>query len=354
MTLPKYGTYRESGVEWLGQIPARWEIDRLKRRCEVFPSNVDKKSIDGEQSVRLCNYTDVYYSDRITPAMSFMQATATRDQIDRFGLRAGDTIFTKDSETADDIGVSALVDADMPDVVCGYHLSIARPRSGTHGAFVKRLFDAHFTKARFAVLANGLTRVGLNQYAVDNLELPWPPLEEQIAIASFLDRETAKIDAMIAEQERLLALLAAKRQASISHAVTRGLDPTAPLKDSGIPWLGEVPKHWRVQLLKRAFASIDYGISESLSLDGDTAVLRMGNIQNGRVMLEDLRFVNSVEEGLLLREGDLLFNRTNSLDLVGKVGLFCGGVSGPVSFASYLVRLRCSSEYEPRYFSYLC
>jgi len=250
MSLPTYPEYKDSGVEWLGAIPSNWTTDRLKRRCHVFPSNVDKKSVDGERAVRLCNYTDVYYNDRIVPDMSLMDATATDQQIAKFTLRAGDTVFTKDSESADDIGVAAYVPSDLPGIVCGYHLSIARPIVGTNGAYVKWLFDARYTKARFAVLANGLTRVGLNQYAVDNMELPWPPFEEQVAIASFLDRETAKIDALIAEQEKLLALLAEKRQATISHAVTRGLDPKAPMKDSGIPWLGEVPAHWEVSPLK--------------------------------------------------------------------------------------------------------
>jgi type I restriction enzyme S subunit len=104
MSIPRYPAYKDSGVEWLGQVPAHWKVDRLKRICQVFPSNVDKKSVDGETFIRLCNYTDVYYNETITKEMDFMPATASEDQIARFGLRAGDTLITKDSETADDIG----------------------------------------------------------------------------------------------------------------------------------------------------------------------------------------------------------------------------------------------------------
>jgi type I restriction enzyme S subunit len=97
VSVPAYPAYKDSGVEWLGEVPVHWEVTRLKRACEVFPSNVDKKSADGQTAVRLCNYTDVYYNDVIRADMPFMEATATDEQISRFTLQRGDTIFTKDS-----------------------------------------------------------------------------------------------------------------------------------------------------------------------------------------------------------------------------------------------------------------
>ncbi len=215
---------KSSGIEWLGDVPAHWEIKRLKRACHVFPSNVDKKSHDGETPVLLCNYTDVYYNDTIIAGMDFMAATASSDQIAKFTLRAGDTIITKDSETADDIAISAYVPADLPGVVCGYHLSMVRPLSETAGAFVKRLFDSSYAKSCFAVLANGLTRVGLGQYELDNVELPFPPLAEQTRIAEFLDAETARFDTLTAEAQRAIDLLQERRTALISAAVTGQID----------------------------------------------------------------------------------------------------------------------------------
>lgn len=259
MSFPRYPEYKNSGVEWLGDVPRHWEVLRLKHTCEVFPSNVDKHARDEEPPVRLCNYTDVYYNERITADMPFMEATASEEQIARFTLKGGDTIVTKDSETADDIAIAAYVPEDLPGVVCGYHLSMVRPRGSTCGAFVKRLFDSAYAKAKFEVTANGLTRVGLGQYALDNVELPFPPQDEQQAIASFLDRETAKIDVLVAEQEKLITLLKEKRQVVISHAVTKGLDPTVPMKDSGVEWLGEVPVHWEAITLRRCVAAIQTG-----------------------------------------------------------------------------------------------
>jgi type I restriction enzyme S subunit len=293
LSFPRYPKYKPSGVEWLGDVPEHWEVKRLKRACHVFPSNVDKKSYEGETPVRLCNYTDVYHNETITADMDFMAATASTDQISKFTLRGGDTIITKDSETADDIAIGAYVPVDLPGVVCGYHLSMVRPMRETDGAFVKRFFDSSYAKSCFAVRANGLTRVGLGQYELDNVEIPFPPSLEQTRIAAFLDRETGKIDTLVAEQRRLMTLLKEKRQAVISHAVTRGLNPQAPLKPSGIEWLGDIPAHWDVIALKRLIeqgTSISYGIAQpGEPLEDGIPFVQTTNMSSGAFSLESLQ-----------------------------------------------------------------
>ena len=280
MSFPRYESYKDSGVEWLGEVPEHWDVKRLKQVCEVFPSNVDKKTYENETPILLCNYTDVYYNENITPHIDFMAATASADQIKKFTLRGGDTIITKDSETADDIAIAAYVPQNMPGVICGYHLSMIRPREATCGAFMKRLFDSIYVKSCCAVYANGLTRVGLGQYALDNLEMPFPPKTEQQTIAAFLDRETAKIDALIDEQQRLIELLKEKRQSVISHAVTKGLNPNVPMKDSGVEWLGDVPEHWEVLkggAIGRIFGSEQ--VSEQYVKDeGELPFIKVGSL----------------------------------------------------------------------------
>ncbi len=104
-----------------------WQTALLKRVASIRVSNVDKKSVEGDPSVRLCNYTDVYYRDLIDPSQDFMRATASREQVDAFRLETGDVIITKDSESADDIGVPTYVEAGASDLVCGYHLALIRP-----------------------------------------------------------------------------------------------------------------------------------------------------------------------------------------------------------------------------------
>ncbi|MEJ7809768.1 MAG: restriction endonuclease subunit S [Gemmatimonadaceae bacterium] len=307
MSFPRYPKYKDSGVEWLGEVPAHWEVKRLKRAAHVFPSNVDKKSYEGETPVLLCNYTDVYYNETITPAIDFMPATASADQIAKFTLRAGDTIITKDSETADDIAIAAYVPEDLPGVVCGYHLAVVRPEDGYAGAFIKRLFDSNYAKSCFAVLANGLTRMGLGQHELDNVEFPFPPRDEQCLIARFLEREVAKIDALVTEQQRLIELLEEKRQAVISHAVTQGLNPDVPMKPSGVEWLGDVPERWemkRLRVLFRQEKRQNQEGKEVLSVYRDYGVIRKSS--------RDDNF-NKTPENLdayqLVNRGDLVINK---------------------------------------------
>ncbi|WP_296331476.1 restriction endonuclease subunit S [Reyranella sp.] len=308
-------------MEWLGDIPEHWHVRRLKHVCQVTPSNVDKKSHEGETAVALCNYTDVYYNDTIVADMNFMPATASDDQIAKFTLRAGDTIITKDSETADDIAVAAYVPNDLPGVVCGYHLSIVRPLAGTHGAFVKRFFDSSYAKSCFAVRANGLTRVGLSQYQIDNVILPVPPSTEQALIATFLDCETAKIDALIAEQQRLIELLKEKRQAVISHAVTKGLNPNARMKPSGIEWLGDIPEHWAITPLKWLTdpkRPIMYGIVlPGPDVSEGIPILKGGNVKPSRMNLQSMaRTTPEIEAPYArarLKKGDLVYSIRGSI-----------------------------------------
>lgn len=351
--LKPYLAYKDSGVEWLGEIPEHWTVRRLKAIADVRLSNVDKKSVEGEASVRLCNYVDVYYHDRITPDLEFMSATATREQVRRFSLLAGDVLITKDSESWTDIAVPAVVTTDLPDVLCGYHLALVRPTADCHGSFLARAFSSVGTRDQFQVAANGITRFGLGDDAVRTGVFATPPLEEQRAIAAFLDRETARVDALVAKKERLVELLQEKRTALITRTVTKGIDPNVPTKDSGVEWLGEIPTHWEVLPLKRLLRRCEYGISESLAETGDVRVLTMAHIQDGEVILPESGGVPEVEDELLLDQHDLLFNRTNSGELVGKVGMFRGSRTDRVSFASYLVRMTAREGVSPTYLNFL-
>jgi len=148
-------------------------------------------------------------------------------------------------------------------------------------------------------------------------------------------------------------LLEEKRSALITHAVTRGLNPNAPLRDSGIEWLGQIPAHWEVLQLKRTFRGCNYGTSESSSGVGSIRVLGMGNVQEGEIVLPEFGVTDEIDDNLLLNTNDLLFNRTNSRELVGKVGIFRGVREDRVAFASYLVRLRCNPRAEPEYLNFL-
>jgi type I restriction enzyme S subunit len=194
--------------KWLGSLPAGWAGARLFEVAEAWVSNVDKHSVDNQAAVRLCNYVDVYKNDFIVESLDYMAATATREQIKRFRIRVGDTLITKDSETADDIGIPAFVEYEAADLISGYHLAIARP--DPEKVSPKFLFWALRSEPiarQWGVLASGVTRVGIRSTDLNKVTIPRPPLDEQRAIADFLDRETTQIDALVAKQEELIALL---------------------------------------------------------------------------------------------------------------------------------------------------
>ena len=193
----------------------------LKRAAQLLTSNVDKKTVDDEMLVRLCNYVDVYKNEVITAELEMMTASASAEQIARLGLRGGDVIFTKDSETADDIAVPAYVPNDLPGVVCGYHLAIARTFPEIMvGRFLYWCLRSRRVMDQFEFSANGVTRYGLSQAATGSVLVPAPELEEQRRVAERLDDLNGQVVRLLAELERSRELLNERMAAIITATVT--------------------------------------------------------------------------------------------------------------------------------------
>lgn len=216
---------KPSGIDWLGKVPAHWDVRRLRNTAEMRVSNVDKLTNDDEESVRLCNYVDVYKNDRINDQISFMRATATSDEVERFRLKIGDVLITKDSEAWNDIGIPSLVEYSASDLVCGYHLALLRPHDkllmGGYGLYALRIPGIAY---QFYVRANGVTRFGLSQNSIKDVIIPVPPLAEQAAIVKYLDNATANIDATINRAKQEISLLNEYRTSLIADVVTGKLD----------------------------------------------------------------------------------------------------------------------------------
>ena len=248
----------------------------------------------------------------------------------------------------------APIQAPPDNLIVSTGFAVVRPCAGVlDAAFGRYALREPSFLAEVEMRSVGVSYPAVNASDLGDIPVHLPPEPNQRAIADYLDREMAWLDALVAVKERVLALLAEKRRALITRAVTRGLDPRAPLRDSGIPWLGEIPAHWTQGHLKRALIGVDYGISTSVDTGGAIAVLRMGDLRDGELDYSRLGFVEEIDDALLLQRGDLVFNRTNSLDQIGKVALFRGTEEYPVSFASYLVRFRCSPSVLPEFLNYL-
>ena len=215
--LKPYPAYKDSGVEWLGDVPAHWKVRRLRNVAELRVSNVDKHTKESETPVRLCNYVDVYKNDRIRSGMPFMAATATADELERFRLRSGDVLITKDSEAWDDIGVPALVQEVDNDVVSGYHLALLRSDAGhLNGEFLYRAVQNRGVAYQFHVRANGVTRYGLSHEAIKSVCLPVPPLAEQATIVRFLNHADRRIRRYIRAKQKLVGAAASRTERETS------------------------------------------------------------------------------------------------------------------------------------------
>lgn len=246
--------------KWLGDIPAGWTGARLFEVADAWTSNVDKHSVEGQPSVRLCNYVDVYKNDSIVDSLDFMAATATREQIRKFRIRVGDTLITKDSETADDIGVPAFVEYEADDLICGYHLAIIRPHTKkVVPKFLYWTLDSEPIARQWGVTAAGVTRVGIRSTDLNKVTIPLPSPDEQRAIAEFLDHETAQIDALVAKQEELIRHLEERRLAVITTTTLTGLrgeesgehDVTRWGSSLAVePWLVRAPHTWGMERFK--------------------------------------------------------------------------------------------------------
>lgn len=316
----RYPAYRDSGVDWLGEVPEGWEVAPLRR-------------------IAVLNYGDALASD-------------IRDESGRvevFGSNGPVGFHT----SANALGPTILVgrkgsygalnwsEADCFAIDTVYFVD----RTGTRANLRWLFYALHL--ARFEGSSQDTGVPGLSRNVAYGARLPLPPLPEQTAIAAFLDRETAKIDALVAEQRRLIALLREKRQAVISHAVTRGLNPEAPLKPSGIDWLGDVPEGWEVVQLRRLIKAFEQGYSPDCfaypAAPGEWGVLKSGCVNRGIYREEENKALPPNVEPRPQWEvapGDLLMSRASgSPELIGSVAVV-GDTQGRILMSDKIFRLK--------------
>ena len=295
MSFARYPAYKDSGVEWLGEVPAHWEVFALKwlvglRSGEAITA--DSINEDGDYPVfggnGLRGYTDTFTHD------------GRFALIGRQGALCGNVNYASGKFWASE------------------HAVVATPRMPLETRWLGELLRV-MNLGQHSVAA---AQPGLAVEIIGSLRIPIPPAAEQTAIATFLDLETAKIDALVAEQERLIELLKEKRQAVISHAVTKGLDPSVPMKDSGVEWLGEVPTHWNVGRLASLF------VARAEAGSGDLPVLSV-SIHHG---VSDAELDEGVLERKVTRSEDRSkYKRVHPDDLVYNMMRAWQGAFGAVT-----------------------
>lgn len=355
MRLEPYSSYKDVDHSSLKAVPSAWQVRQLKHVAKFQNSNVDKVSSDDEEIVKLCNYTDVYYNEKIHDGINFMRATASAKEIRQFSLRRGDVLITKDSEDRNDIGVPAIVAEDINRLVCGYHLTLIRPDRKLSSEFLLRYLQSDLAKYQFKIRASGVTRYSLGQDAIGSLLLSMPTFQEQELIVRFLDYQTARIDRLIEKQQRLIELLDEKRQAVISHAVTKGLNPNTPMKNSGVDWIPDMPEHWVIGKIKWYLETTSGGTPPSNHpnnyYDGDIPWLRTLDLNNHEVLDHEI----SIAEKALKETSARMVPRDSVLiAMYGGSGTI--GKNGLLTFNSAINQAICAflpnANIDPRYLHY--
>jgi type I restriction enzyme, S subunit len=248
MSFPRYPAYKPSGVEWLGEVPEHWDVTALKHGYVVTLGKMLQPEAlsEGDMLLPYLRAANIRWSGVDGSDIKTMWFSA-RDR-DHLRLKFGDLLVSEGG----DVGRSALWKGEVDECYFQNSVNRVRPSNGNLTSFLRYWMSTMKDKGFIDVLCNKSTIAHFTAEKVGAVPVPLPPVDEQHAILSFLDHETAKLDALIAEQQRLIELLQEKRQAVISHAVTKGLNPDVPMKDSGVEWLGEVPEHWSLVRLKHA------------------------------------------------------------------------------------------------------
>ena len=359
MSFPRYPKYKDSGVEWLGNVPEHWEVGKCGFYLTVlsgfaFPS----AGFSGDASnAKLLRGINVGVSKLKWDETVYWQRMEG-DDLDIYELTAGDVVIGMDRPLiGDGMRVAKVTPSDLPCLLLQRVASL-NTDDRLLGDYLLGFLSSEMFVAHFSPETTGVSVPHISPEQIGNFVIAVPPLHEQARIVAFLDCETAKIDELVAEQRRLIELLKEKRQAVISHAVTKGLNPNAPMKPSGIEWLGDVPEHWMVKPLGR-LGQLQNGLNiggEAFGA-GDPFVSYGDVYKNANVPTIPSGLVlstSSDQEKYDLDIGDVLFTRTSeTVDDIG-VASTCLCPIPRVTFAGFLIRFRpIKGLLEPRYSTFL-
>lgn len=318
MSFPRYPKYKDSGVEWLGDVPEHWEVSQSRR---MFVARSEP----------------AWPSDRMLTVSQKYGVLLQSDFVEREGRRVVEVIMGTESlkhVEPDDFIISMRsfqggIEWCRLRGSTSFHYVMLKPVKGVFPGYFAHLFKST-TYIQALRTTTDLIRDGQELRYSNFAQVPLPvvPLDEQTAIAAFLDRETAKIDALVAEQERLIELLKEKRQAVISHAVTKGLNPDAPMKDSGVEWLGEIPAHWSITSIRRVIRGIEQGWSPEClgrpAAPDEWGIVKSGCVNRGTYSDQENKALPETLEPMPeyeIQVGDVLMSRASgSPELLGSAG----------------------------------
>ena len=341
MQFKQYPNYKPSGVEWLGDVPEHWQVKPNKYVFKI------QKRIAGTLGFNVLSITQKGLKIKdIESNAGQMAQDYSKYQI----VNVGDFAMNHMDLLTGWIDIAKVTGVTSPD----YRVFEVRNEKVNKEYFL-HLFQLGYRDKILFAFGQGAAQMGrwrLQSEAFNTLKMPSPSIEEQQKIVSFLDTETARIDNLIAKQEKLIELLEEQRKSIISHAVTKGLNPNVPMKDSGVEWLGEVPEHWIVCLFKRQIVRNDGGVwGEEPTGHNDTIVFRSTEqTMDGRwnIVNPALRNLSDKEKkSALLEEGDLLLTKSSGSSLhIGKTTLVDVEIAkNRCCYSNFMQRIRTTKTY---------
>lgn len=341
-----YPQYKDSGFGWLGNIPTHWVVSPIKWQIEKVSGGAWGQDPNGVEDTFVLRSTEQTHDgewkieDPASRRLSPQEAESTL-------LKEDDLLMTKSSGSSLHIGKTTIVTGEIAKLRCGYSNFMQRIRIKEDyiARFYWYIFNNELARKQLDYLSSSTTGLAnLNATVIGEIICSNPPKVEQEKIVYFLDHETAKIDTLIDKQQQLIQLLKEKRQAVISHAVTKGLNPNAPMRDSGVEWLGEVPEHWEVKRL-RYLGTCQNGINIGAEYFGSGfPFVSYGDAYKNEVLPEyGSGLVESTEQDRIsysVHVGDVIFTRTS--ETVEEIGLssVCLKAIKDATFAGFLIRFR--------------
>lgn len=349
MSVAPYPEYKDSGVEWIGAVPAHWNVLAIKRLSPVqrgaSPRPIDDpRYFDDDGEFAWVRIADVTASDGVlretTQRLSALGASLSVQ------IAPGELFIS----IAGSVGKPCIAGIKA----CIHDGFVYFPRLQDYRGLLFRIFEAGHC---YAGLGKMGTQLNLNTDTIGAIKVPVASPEEQSAIAAFLDQETGKIDALVAEQERLIALLKEKRQTVISQAVTKGLNPNAPMKDSGIEWLGQVPAHWavvRIKSISLLITSGPRGWSDRIT-DNGALFIQSGDLaEDMKLNLETAKRVPLVQDAeadrARLRNGDVVICITGAK--TGNVAI-CDGLAEDAFINQHLSLIRPNALIDGKFMGFV-
>ncbi len=332
-----------SHIEWIGKIPKHWGISKL---WQMFNERKCKNYNNKETNVLSLSYGKIKQRD-VSNNMGLLP-----ESFETYNIVTPDNIVLRLTDLQNDHKSLRCGLVTEHGIITSAYVTLEQKRPLCANYFYK-LLHSYDVMQVFYNMGDGVRQSLKYSGELSKMPLLIPPLSEQQAIADYLDGECARIDGIVTTQRQIIERLKEYKKSVITEAVTRGLNPDAPMKDSGIDWIGKIPEHWEVRRIKTLGEyrnGLTYNPENMVDESNGTLVLRSSNIQNGKIVLDDNVFVNTIiPEQLLVHKGDIIIcSRNGSRELVGKNALIKEDIMA--SFGAFMMIFRTNY---PEYISYI-